>query len=40
VLYMTGDGVPKDLKEARKWLTAAASKGNTTARFYLDRLDD
>ncbi len=38
VRYMTGDGVDKDLPEARKWLEAAAKNGHTWAPKKLEEL--
>ncbi len=37
VRYLNGDAVEKDLKAARKWLTAAANQGHTQA---LKKLED
>jgi TPR repeat protein len=35
VIYLTGDGVPKDDKEAMKWLHMAADQDNPLAERYL-----
>ena len=35
VIYLTGDGVPKDDVEAMKWLRKAADQDNATAERYL-----
>jgi len=35
VLYYSGEGVPQDLTEARKWILKAAEQGDATAQAWL-----
>jgi TPR repeat protein len=37
--YLKGEGVPKDLAEARKWLSLAAKDGHSYAKRKLEEMD-
>ena len=39
LIYLQGTGVPQDLRMAREYLQKAADRGHTTAREYLEKLD-
>jgi TPR repeat protein len=39
-MYNTGQGVPKNYKEAVKWYQAAADKGNDLAKQNLARINN
>ena len=38
VMFLVGDGVEKDSKEAFKWFKMAAEQGNIESQFYLGLL--
>ena len=37
--YLTGDGVPKDLEKAKKWLRESAKNGNADAKKKLPEVE-
>lgn len=39
LMYLDGEGVKKDIKEALKWLIRSEENGNTDAQLFIERLE-
>ena len=39
-MYLQGNELPQDKKEAQRWLESSAAQGNVYAQYLIDRMDE